>query len=210
MWSLTSLAFFRAQCHQIFFFFLTLILFILLGSAVRVLYFVFENMCNVKSNIYCPHCLLFFSICFINSFTVLKLRAIQGFDCSETNLANYQVWGIVTFECCWWVYSIVTTFQEGNFALLIESLKNVPCPLVRHFHHQEFKLRGKKNKACVWRPIYSSGSRLHRHVGPMFLSVAFSWHSDSSLDGKPTQWGISELGGGVLSQIRKNLISKFW
>lgn len=30
---------------------------------------------------------------------------------------------------------IVLTFQEGNFVLLMESLKNVPCPLVRHFHH---------------------------------------------------------------------------
>lgn len=68
--------------------------------------------------------------------------------------------------------SIVTAFQEGNFVLLIESLKNVPCPLVRHFHHEEFK--GKKIKHVCRDQAVAVVLACTVHVDILFLSVVLS------------------------------------
>lgn len=86
--------------------------------------------------------------------------------------------------------SIVTTFQEGNFVLLIESLKNVPCPLVRHFHHEEFK--GKKKIKHVYRDQSMAVVLAYLCVDVLFLLGAFSPRV------------ILNLVGSVLSGVSQN------
>lgn len=108
--------------------------------------------------------------------------------------------------------SIVITFQEGNFVLLIENLKNVPCPLVRRFHHQEFKLR-ERRKACVQRPAYSHGSLLHSARGHRIPVRSFlpphcseTWW-EVHLMGCLEIWEVHLMG---CLEIERGMLSEVW
>lgn len=52
----------------------------------------------------------------------------------KSNLANPAGCGNCRFVILLADVGVLVTFQEGSFVLLIKSLKNVPCPLVRHFY----------------------------------------------------------------------------
>lgn len=70
----------------------------------------------------------------VSDFTISKPYGLVGIWIFEikSNKASLAL-EIVPSRCPADVW-IVVTFQEGNFVLLIRSLKNVPCPLVRHFY----------------------------------------------------------------------------
>lgn len=52
----------------------------------------------------------------------------------KTKSSQLEDFGNCHFQMLLVGVSIVITLQEGNFVLLIRSLKNVPRPLVRHVH----------------------------------------------------------------------------